>query len=42
MWEFIYGIFLIFLYYVFTKVIFEGSCFELGKLVFEVKHTFEQ
>jgi hypothetical protein len=28
-----------FLYYLFILVNFEGSCFELEKLVFEVKHT---
>jgi hypothetical protein len=31
--------FLRFLYYLFIEVIFEGSCFELEKSVFEVKHT---
>jgi hypothetical protein len=31
--------FLRFLYYLFIESIFEGSCFELEKLVFEVKHT---
>jgi hypothetical protein len=38
-WKFIHGVFLRFLYYLFTKVIFEGSCFELEKSVLEVKHT---
>jgi hypothetical protein len=37
--KFIYGVFFRFLYYLFIEVIFEGSCFELEKLVFEVKHT---
>jgi hypothetical protein len=34
-----YGILKIFLYYLFIEVIFEGSCFELEKSIFEVKHT---
>jgi hypothetical protein len=38
-WKIIYGVFQRFLYYLFIKVIFEGSCFELEKLVFEVKRT---
>jgi hypothetical protein len=33
-WKFIYGVFLRFLYYLFIEVIFEGSCFELGKISF--------
>jgi hypothetical protein len=28
-----------FLYYLFVEVIFEASCFELEKSIFEVKHT---
>jgi hypothetical protein len=36
---FIYGVFKRFLYYLLIEVIFEGSCFELEKSVFEVKHT---
>jgi hypothetical protein len=37
-WKFIYGVFLRLLYHLFVEVIFEGSCFELEKLVFEMKH----
>jgi hypothetical protein len=31
--------FLRLLYYLFIEVIFEGSCFEFKKLVFEMKHA---
>jgi hypothetical protein len=34
-----YNILLRFLYYLFIEVIFEGSCFELEKSIFEMKHT---
>jgi hypothetical protein len=37
--EIYYGNFKRLLYYLFIEIIFEESCFELEKLVFEMKHT---
>jgi hypothetical protein len=37
--KFVYGVFLRFLYYLFIEIIFERSCFEPEKSIFEVKHT---
>jgi hypothetical protein len=38
--KFNYGVFKRFLQYLFIKINFEGPCFELEKLVFEMKHTY--
>ena len=40
LWKCILGVLKRLLYFLFIEVIFEGSCFELDKSVFDVKHTY--